>query len=151
MSIDEPTQVGDLTTNDEADQIEKSNVEKEVNNEIESQQTISRNKPKNPDMEMEVGELIKSIGESLIFSAHCFQRKVTKKVNKKLNEIENSIGKNMNTPLLSDINEKIEVLQITLPMEDLEIFKAFDKEVSQNREKIDAVVGLFYFKVGFKK
>ncbi|XP_051153665.1 uncharacterized protein LOC127276948 [Leptopilina boulardi] len=135
MSVDDSQPASSVINNEENDQVAASIAEEEIEiTEIESQNAnkltenhqISRNKPKDPDINMDIEELVKSIGDSLIFYAHSFQRKLIKKVNKKMTEIENSVGKHTNTPVLLDVKEKIKVLQIVLPMEDVEIFKVFD-------------------------
>lgn len=157
MSVDDSQPASSVINNEENDQVAASIAEEEIEiTEIESQNAnkltenhqIYRNKPKDPDINMDIEELVKSIGDSLIFYAHSFQRKLIKKVNKKMTKIENSVGKHTNAPVLLDVKEKIKVLQIVLPMEDVEIFKVFDNEVSQCPVKIDALVSLFYFKVG---
>lgn len=151
MSIDKPQPDCSGENIEENDHTENTNADEEINGEIGSEQTKALNenqktsRSKNPHIDMDIDELVETIKDCLILTARSFERKLIKKVTKKLSEIETTFGKNVNTPLLFDLKDKIEVLEVALPMDDPEVFTAFDLEVSGSPEKIEALVNLKLF------
>lgn len=97
------------------------------------------------DPTMDYPTLFKNMTAGFISTAKYFRKTLTNQVNRKCDFIESTLAKYTEKEIQTDLTAQLESLQVVLPIADVDTFKLFDNEITENEKKTKALVSIFLF------
>lgn len=110
---------------------------------VEETNIQMNNKTGHLNMEIDISNMISSIENSVDRSLKAFKKRILRKTKKRIESVLNALILNSNEPWAVDIEQQLQRLNITLPIEDLKKFIDFDNQLPQATEKENAIVSKF--------